>query len=264
MNEYDFIKLNDKEFESLSVDLLSKIEDRRIERFKPGKDTGVDGRFFSCSGSEVILQCKHWVRSGLSALVRNLSTVEIIKVRKLKPKRYILVTSLELSRQNKKTIKNIFSPYIASESDIYGREDLNDLLSKHSEIEQKHYKLWLSSTNVLRILLNSAIIGRSRFKVDQINKLSSMYVKTKNHEKALEKLESLHSVIVTGEPGIGKTTLADHLCLFYIINKYEFFYIENSLSEAESVYDRGKKQIFYFDDFLGRNYLSALDPILFT
>ena len=185
--------------------------------------------------------------------------MEIIKVRKLNPKRYIFVTSLELSRQNKKTIKKIFSPYIGSESDIYGKDDLNDLLSKHSEIEQKHYKLWLSSTNVLRILLNSAIIGRSRFKVDQINELSSKYVRTKNHENAFEKLESLHSVIITGEPGIGKTTLADHLCLFYIINKYEFFYIENSISEAESVYDREKKQIFYFDDFLGRNYLSALD-----
>ena len=47
MNEYDFVKLNDKEFESLSVDLLSKIEGKRIERFKPGKDFGVDDRFFA-------------------------------------------------------------------------------------------------------------------------------------------------------------------------------------------------------------------------
>lgn len=47
MNEYDFSKLNDKEFEALSIDLIAKLEGRRIERFKPGKDAGVDGRFFT-------------------------------------------------------------------------------------------------------------------------------------------------------------------------------------------------------------------------
>ncbi len=65
MNEYDFLKLNDKEFESLSVDIISEVEERRIERFKLGKDSGIDGRFFSDSDKEVIIQCKHWVRSGL-------------------------------------------------------------------------------------------------------------------------------------------------------------------------------------------------------
>ena len=77
MNEYDFVKLNDKEFESLSVDLLSKIEGKRIERFKLGKDFGVDGRFFASDGAEVIIQCKHWARSGTTALIRNLKKQEL-------------------------------------------------------------------------------------------------------------------------------------------------------------------------------------------
>jgi adenylate kinase family enzyme len=76
---------------------------------------------------------------------------------------------------------------------------------------------------------------------------------------AFKKLESLRSIIITGEPGIGKTTLADHLCLHYIINEYEFCFIEESISEAEALYDKDRKQVFYFDDFLGRNYLHALD-----
>ena len=144
MSEYNFSKLNDKEFESLSIDLISILEGARIERFKQGKDSGVDGRFFSPSGSEVVIQCKHWLKSGLPALMRELKSSEADKVRKLKPVKYIFITSLELSRHNKKTIKNIFSPYIKSESDIFGNEDLNDLLSKHKEIEEKHYKLQIS------------------------------------------------------------------------------------------------------------------------
>jgi len=258
MNEYDFSKLNDKEFEALAIDLIAKLEGKRVERFKPGKDAGVDGRFFATKNSEIVIQCKHWARTGLTALLRNLKSTEAAKVDKLKSSRYLFVTSLELSRQNKKTISNIFAPHIKSESDILGKEDLNSLLSEYSEIEEKHYKLWLSSTNVLKIILNAAIIGRSSFKMDEINDFSSKYVRTNEHDHALQKLESLRAIIITGEPGIGKTTLADHLCLNYVINDYQLCYIEDSITEAEELFNREKKQLFYFDDFLGRNYLMAL------
>ena len=39
----NFSQLNDKEFENLSMDLLSVTFGMRIERIKPGKDAGVDG-----------------------------------------------------------------------------------------------------------------------------------------------------------------------------------------------------------------------------
>lgn len=256
MNDYDFTKLNDKEFEALTIDLIAKVEGRRIERFKPGKDAGVDGRFFATNNSEVVIQCKHWHKSGLQALLRSLKKTEADKVDKLKPARYLFATSVELSRQNKKTISNIFTPYIKSESDILGKEDLNDLLSEHKDIEEKHYKLWLSSTNVLKIILNAAVIGRSSFKVDEINEFSSKYVRTSEHDRALQMLESLRSIIITGEPGVGKTTLADNLCLNYIIDGYELCFIEESISEAEDLFNKEKKQLFYFDDFLGR-YLGS-------
>lgn len=40
MIDYDFSTLNDKEFENLSIDLISKDRDKRYERFKAGKDEG--------------------------------------------------------------------------------------------------------------------------------------------------------------------------------------------------------------------------------
>jgi len=72
-------------------------------------------------------------------------------------------------------------------------------------------------------------------------------------------LNEKHVLIISGEPGIGKTTLAENLCLFFASKDYEFIDIEESLSEAESVYVRGKKQIYYFDDFLGSNYFEAIE-----
>ncbi|MFQ2165245.1 hypothetical protein ACK33D_10880 [Aeromonas hydrophila] len=111
---------------------------------------------------------------------------------------------------------------------------------------------------MLNIILHSEIIGRSKHKLNEIVEDSRKYVVTKCHHQAIEKLERIHSVIITGSPGVGKTTLADQLCQLYTAQGYEFCFIESSLNEAEGIYKEDLKQIFYFDDFLGRNFLLAL------
>lgn len=259
MRNYDFRCLNDKDFEILVCDLLSAESGVRFERFKQGQDSGIDGRYFSSSNNLTILQCKHWVRSTVSKLTYALKSKERPKAVKLAPERYILATSLELSPANKKAIKDAMSPFIARESDIYGSEDINDLLGKHEEIERKHYKLWLSGTKVLQSIFHSAILGRSDFALDEILSKNSRYVTTKVHEIAEKKLEKSNVVIITGEPGVGKTTLAEQLCIKYVKNEFQLVVIGDKIEEAEAVFSNDKLQIFYFDDFLGRNYLSALN-----
>ncbi len=256
---YDFSQLNDKEFERLSIDLLSSYLKTRIERFKPGKDEGVDGRFFVDEQSELIIQCKHYLKSGYSKLILILKNEEKVKVEKLKPKNYLFVTSLPLSRSNKREIKEIFHPYIQRGSNIFGNEDLNDLLSRFPDIEEKYFKLWISSTNILHRLINNAIKGRSKFEIERIERMSPLFVQTNTFFEAIEKIKKNNVLILSGEPGIGKTTLAENLCLFYVSRDYEFIDIEESLSEAEDIYTREKKQIFYFDDFLGSNYFEAIE-----
>ncbi|MBF0548252.1 MAG: restriction endonuclease [Candidatus Riflebacteria bacterium] len=255
---YDFGGLNDKEFEILVCDLLSHDLGVQAERFKPGKDSGVDGRFFSGDG-EVIIQCKHYLRTGYPGLISVLKSKEIGRVRKLNPVAYIFATSLPLSRANKAEIMLIFSPFVKSESHLLGQEALNDLLAKHPEVEKRHFKLWLASTQVLANLLNQAISGRSEFELERIKKKAARFVPTSDYIEARNFLKTWNVVILTGEPGIGKTTLAENLCLLYSSRGYEFVAIEESLSEAENVYQKGKNQIFFFDDFLGSNYLEAIE-----
>ncbi len=258
MNDYSFETLNDKEFEAFSIDLLSEHFNSPIERFKAGKDKGIDGRFFIDSDNQVVIQCKHWLKSGVSQLKNKLKKFEVEKVKRLNPSRYIFVTSLCLSVQDKRDIKQIFEPYILSESDVCGNESLNSLLSQYPRVEEKYYKLWLASTYVLKNIMNAAIEGRSRFAVEEIINKSKKYVVTKNHEEALKKLNSLGTVIIKGSPGVGKTTLAEQLCLHYIAKGYKLFSISDSITEAEQVYATDEKQVFYYDDFLGRNYLEAI------
>jgi len=259
MADYDFSQLNDKEFEVLATDLLSRLLGQRIERFKPGKDSGVDGRFYSMAGTEVIFQYKHYIKTGYSGLVSKLTKSELPNLRKLKPEKYYLITSIPLSRKNKQDIHRQLSPFIKREDDIFGQEDLNDLLSQYSDVEEKHYKLWISSTTVLERIFNNAIKGRSQYEIQRISGNSYKYIETTNHLSALAKLEQFHVVIITGEPGVGKTTLAENLCLHFVNRDYEFVDIEESVSEAENIYATNKQQIFYFDDFLGSNYFEAIE-----
>lgn len=257
MSNYDLRALDDKEFEALSVDLLGSEFGVRIERFKPGKDAGVDGRWFSTPTREVVVQCKHWMRSGYDRLLRNLAAKEKPKLDKLQPVRYILITSVELSRSNKKQISAALAPHVKSESDVFGRDDIDDLLSRFPDVERRHYKLWLSSSNVLGHIVHNAVLGRSNFDAEELLRKIPLFVKTDDFDQAEHLLATRHTVIITGVPGIGKTTLAEQLILRHLANGYELVTLRD-ITDGEAVFSAGKKQIFYFDDFLGRNMLEAL------
>lgn len=256
MSNFTFETLNDKDFEILSTDIISKVESVNVDRFKPGKDQGVDGRFFS-GGEEVVIQVKHYLASGFTKMLYNCKNIESPKVKTLNPKRYIFICSLPLSRLQKSKLKLAFSPYL-KEEDIYGQENLNDLLELNPEIIKKHYKLWLTSSSVLEKLINNATFNHSKFTLDDIQSFSKFYIKTKNHNKAMEVLGTTHCLVVSGQPGVGKTTLAQHICLDLVGNDFEFIEIEEDISEGFQSYQEGKKQVFYFDDFLGSNYLDSI------
>lgn len=260
MHDYDFSALNDKEFEYLALDLLQREHHTPIERFKPGPDNGIDGRFFTHNAlGPTIIQVKHWLRSGYSALRAHMKKSECPKIKTLSPNRYIFVTSVPLSPSNKKQLINDLFPYVQNSTDIYGRDDLNALLAKHPDIERNHYKLWICSSEVLETILHYDILGRTKDRLRQLRDLQAKYVITSNHNRALDLLDSKHAAIITGEPGIGKTTLANSLCLAYAAQSFQPIFLEESVTEAESVYREEERQLFYFDDFLGSNYLAALN-----
>ncbi|KIQ16437.1 hypothetical protein RT99_20410 [Flavobacterium sp. MEB061] len=261
--EFDLSKLNDREFEALGASIIEKILNIRVETFKAGKDGGVDGRFWIGNNKEGIIQCKHYVDTPYKTFISKLRSEEVAKVKNLNPKKYIFITSQKLSRLNKENIKTLFHPFIKREDDIFGREDLIAFLLKkeNQAVVEQNFKLWITSASVLDLVYNNAIKGRSESTIREIKENTYKYAITENHIKGLKILEEKNVIIMTGEPGIGKTTLADNLALLYTAKGYEFCDIEENLTEAENLFreKEKKKIIFYCDDFLGSNLYDAIN-----
>ncbi|MFG0543392.1 hypothetical protein ACF8EA_25015 [Pseudomonas sp. YQ_5] len=91
---------------------------------------------------------------------------EAPKVATLQPEWYILVVSHPLSKLKKEEL--ITAHGASCPVSVYGKEELNDLLARHPMVEQRHFKLWISSATVLVRLLNNAIAGRSDAMMSEI------------------------------------------------------------------------------------------------
>lgn len=250
MANYSFETLSAHDFEALVRDLLQSELGVLLESFKAGRDLGIDLRYAPAKDNSLIVQCKHYAGSGSAKLISDLRLHEAPKVSRLSPQRYIIATSVGLSPTDKTAILGLF-PLCKSTGDVYGKDDLNNLIDRHPHVEKSHYKLWLSSIHVLEILVKSTTITRTRLDLEDIHRKTKFYVQNASYDKAQSILDEQHYCIITGIPGIGKTTLAEALYVDHVSRGYEPVRIYRSIDEGFEMYKQGVRQCFYFDDFLG-------------
>jgi hypothetical protein len=164
-----------------------------------------------------------------------------------------------LTPNRKQEISALLAPYCRTPGDILGREDLNNLLGCYPEVERSNFKLWLTSEAVLTRVLQAGVWGDTGLALERIRQRASRYVVNPSFERAKEILKNHHYCIVAGIPGIGKTTLAEILLVEYVDRQeFQAVRIANDLSEIKAVKNLKRRQIFYFDDFLGTTGLDKL------
>lgn len=246
---YGFGSLSPADFEDLARDLVGRELSIRFEAFGPGPDGGMDGRHSKCSGT-TILQAKHYRGSGFSALAREMRR-ERVAVEALAPERYLLATSVSLTPSNKDALAAIMDPLLGQGGDLLGFEDLNALLRAHPDIARSHVKLWLSDTAVLERILHSASFAFNRIVAEDVAAKLRVYVENPSFPLAKETLEQHKVLIVSGPPGVGKTTLAEMLAYAYVGDGWDLVALRD-LDEAYGRLDDSRRQLFFFDDFLGR------------
>ncbi|MDZ3831344.1 MAG: ATP-binding protein [Sphingopyxis sp.] len=262
---YDFRSLLAADFEDLARDLIGAALGIRFEAFGAGRDGGMDGRHTSAAGN-IILQAKHYVDSSAAALVSTMRK-ERPTIDALAAKRYILATSQPLNADRKKKLAAEIGPTLRRHSDIFAQGDLNAKLRKFPEIERTHLKLWLSTTTVLSAVLDGIVnAGSHAFTMTSAAEIAAkvkVYASNPSLAAARDLLDQRHVLIVSGPPGVGKSTLAEILTFAYLSEGWELVALR-SLEDGFARIDDSRRQIFFFDDFLGaialdRKALSAKD-----
>ena len=248
---YSFDSLSPADFEDVVRDLIGSELSCRFEAFGPGPDGGVDGRH-ATSDKTIILQAKHY-RDSSFATLKSRMRKERIAIDRIAPDRYILATSLSLTPSNKSTLASIIGSSLNSTGDIFGFDDLDGLLRKHKEVAKAHIKLWLANTTVLEHIIHAASRNFTNMTQADIRMKLKIYVQNPSIIDARRILKSEHILIVSGAPGVGKTTLAEMLCYDYMSMSEEWeLVVIRSLDDGFARISDSCKQVFFYDDFLGR------------
>ena len=139
-------------------------------------------------------------------------------------------------------------------------ERIDDFLNKaeNADIVQRHFKLWLHSTNLLTNMMEKNISIDTQVFLANIKKHKQMYVETEAYRQAKEILLQHRVLLIIGAPGVGKTITSEMLTAYFAAQGYRIRYTTNSEnldSLKRSLSDDGEqKEFILLDDCFGQCY----------
>jgi len=250
-----FDELSHDDFEELVADLFSADTGLRFVPGGRGQDRNIDMRAEDEDGVHVI-QCKHYPNSTYSHLkAAARDEARALADRQDEFASYRFVTSRRVTHENRREIAAILSGLASRDDDVVGEKGLRQLLRQHPEVERAHHKLWLAGAAQLDHFLHAETYERTWALVADSRKLERRFVKTEAYAEAKRTLEEHRCCVISGDPGAGKTSIAQMLLLDALDDGWKVFRIPHGkFGEAWrlSGIDPTARQLFYFDDFLGQ------------
>ena len=263
MYDLNLLAISDREFEDLCCDILSVKFCVDVKHGKGGRDSGIDG-LFRLPGGKVVVQVKQYAANGYSSLKSVLKKSEVFKARdKFSSDRYILMTSCELSADNRDEIVRIYNGIISDVADIWSGKDIRAELNKpaYEWVLRRYYNLWLGGVTALNEFLGNGVGAKSEELILKMHEDLAHSVRVSFYDSVYKKFCENKVIVITGQAGTGKTTLAKQFivdCVFK--DGYTFLASDSNLDvcDRELVANRERKTLFFIDDFLGSNCLEVL------
>lgn len=104
-------------------------------------------------------------------------------------------------------------------------------------------------------MLHNAEACQTQFAVERVIRKLPIFVQNGAFPRAQGILDKTKVLVISGVPGIGKTTLAEMLLYAHLEQGYEPVVIQAEVREGKNLFGSHKRQVFYFDDFLGQTFL---------
>lgn len=263
MTDLNLFAISDREFEDLCCDILSVKFGVDVKHGKAGRDSGIDG-VFRLSDKKIVVQAKQYAADGYASLKSVLKNSEVFKARdKISPDKYILMTSCELSAANRDEIVELYGGIISDVTDVWSGEDIRAELNKPAceWVLYRHYNLWLGGVTALKEFLNNGVGVKSEELILKMSEDLAYSVRISKYDFIYKKICQNKVIVITGQAGTGKTTLAKQLVIDSVFKDgYTFVASDSNLDicDRELVANRERKTIFFIDDFLGSNCLDVL------
>ena len=265
---FNYATLDSFEFETLARDVVEKFSGVKLSCFTAGRDGGIDAAdYYYHKGlpCRVVVQAKRW--TGRVDKNRWLKTAEAL-VAQLKhdgnvpTKSLYIVTSQGLSRDVQRAVIDCAETQGICSCIMLDSIRLDELLSlpEYLPILRKHFKLWVAGTNVLQMMRDRSVDIDTDVFLQEIEEHRDLYIQTSIFDEAIDLLRRNPVLLITGNPGTGKTILTQMIALHLSVADYENHYSScNSLNLLKNVSsaDDDSKELFVLDDFLGQRNLDA-------
>ena len=265
--EFNYSALDSFEFETLARDVAEKITNVKLSCYAAGADGGVDASdYYYHMGKQkrVVVQAKHWSRYVSPA--EWIETVDRLidrlgKTQKIPSDELVIVTSARVSEEVQCKIIESGNSKGINHCVVIDSIKLDDFLQKeeNKSILKHHFKLWIAGTNILSLMLNRSVDIDTGVFLDQIEDHKGLYVQTSVFDKAVESLRHNSVLLITGDPGTGKSVLTEMIAYQLAAANYQVVYSScNNIDGIKGVIAPDcENTLFVLDDFLGQRCLDV-------
>ncbi len=258
---FPFHTMGWKAFQDFCSTILTDICGQKVERYAIVRDLGMDaviwGRHCQKEGFQgegtFICQCKHTCNEG-TTLTKSIMDNELPKIRELAIKHgalsYIIMTNYSITGENADAIRQALVATGISSVTIWGSDRLASFVIDSPRLRMLVPRVY--GLGDLSFILDERQLAQSKALLNVLKDDLSKFVRTSAYLKSGEALSKQGFVLLIGEPGAGKTTIASMLVVHAIDHwKCEPFHLSNADEFFTHWNPDNPKQIIWIDDAFG-------------